>query len=57
MKTNLQKQLDKRLAELKKTQTPAEKRIAGVAPDQIKVTLFKSGILTKSGNIRSLRSR
>ncbi|MFT6164682.1 MAG: hypothetical protein ACJAZ7_001453 [Zhongshania aliphaticivorans] len=57
MKTNLQKQLDKRLAELKKTQTSAEKRIAGVAPDQIKVTLFKSGILTKSGNIRSLRSR
>lgn len=54
---SLQKQLDKRLANLKKKQaTAAEKRTAGVEPTQIKAALRESGILTKSGKVRSLRS-
>jgi hypothetical protein len=53
---SLQKQLDNRLAKLKKNRTVAEKKAAGVGAAQIKATLYKSGILTKSGRVRSLRS-
>lgn len=53
---SLQKQLDKRLAALRKNRTAAEKKAAGIEAAQIKTTLYKSGILTKTGRVRSLRS-
>lgn len=50
---DLQAQLDKRLAELKK---PGSKQDSAARRAQIKVALQESGILSKSGKVRKLQT-